>query len=238
MKSTEIGEAVAKSLISTIPVLGSAVTSIWSDVRASQAKRKEERLEVFYGNLREDLLKIGNRLNNEYINKADFLDIFESTANYIINERTQDKRTLFENIFINSMTAKDCDFDKTEKYLRMVDQMDNLELLILRVLDNPLEYNTKNGEIVKDPNWIQPGVRNTSHSWGTYYFLDILTQLLDISQDDIFEAVYFLEQNRLILDKASKSSLGTNSHPICVLEDKLTSKGKDFILFLLGKNLL
>lgn len=39
--------------------------------------------------------------------------------------------------------------------------------------------------------------------------------------------------NRLIADNASLSKLQTNDHPIHTLENKLTSKGKDFISFII-----
>ncbi len=60
-----------------------------------------------------------------------------------------------------------------------------------------------------------------------------MSDLTKISQDDISEAMYFLESNRLVNENASEYRLQTNGNPIDVLDDKLTSKGKDFISFIL-----
>ena len=119
-----------------IPILGGSLTSVWSDVEAIQAKRKHERLEEFYLALETEVQKIKEQINGSYINQPDFLDIFEQTAKYIVNERREEKRILFRNVFINSIIAKGCSYDKTEKYLRILEQMNSLELLLLKIINN------------------------------------------------------------------------------------------------------
>lgn len=111
--------------------------------------------------------------------------------------------------------------------------MDSLELLILRVLNNPAKYNEEQGEIIKDPNWIRPGVRNGIQFSMNYQFTKMLSELMKKSEDDIVESMFFLESSRLVIEKTIGSGLQTNGHPIQTLENKLTSKGKDFISFIL-----
>lgn len=168
-----------------------------------------------------------------YISKPDFLDIFELTARYIVNERTEEKRVLFRNIFLNSLTKKDCSYDKTEKYMRILEQMNSLDLLLLRIFSNPAKYNEQQGEIIKDPNWIRPGVRNMVQFSMVYEVSKMLHDLIKVPQDDISESLYFLEGNRLLVEKTGNYRVETNRHPIRILEDKLTTKGKDFIAFIL-----
>lgn len=229
----EKGLIAAKGIVAMIPALGGTITSVWSDIEAIQAKRKHERLEEFYVALKEEVEKMKEQINISYINQPDFLDIFELTAKYIVNERNEEKRILFRNILVNSITMKNCSYDKTEKYLRILEQINNLELLILRVLRNPAKYNEEQGEIVKDPNWIRPGVRNGVQFSMFYYVHKMLCQLIETSEEDISEAMYFLEANRLVVEKVWNHSLQTNGHPIHTLEGKLTAKGKDFISFIL-----
>ena len=124
-----------------IPVLGGTLTSVWSDIEAIQAKRKHERLEEFYLALETEVQKIKEQINESYINQSDFLDVFEQTAKHIVNERREEKRVLFRNILLNSIIAKGCSYDKTEKYLRILEQMNNTELLLLKILKNPEVYN-------------------------------------------------------------------------------------------------
>lgn len=95
-----------KSIATLIPALGGTLTTVWSDIEAIQAKRKHERLENFYVELKNDLENVKEQLDVAFISKPDFLDIFELTARYIVNERTEEKRILFRNIFLNSMIKK------------------------------------------------------------------------------------------------------------------------------------
>ena len=119
------------------------------------------------------------------------------------------------------------------KYLRILEQMNGLELLILRILQNPSEFNRQNGEKIKDPNAPTPGYRNLIIYTRTYFFIEMLSELLNAAQEDVAESIYYLESNRLIVDNVSLSKLQTNGHPIRTLEDKLTSKGKDLIAFII-----
>lgn len=239
-KNIERGLVAAKGIVAMIPVLGGTITSVWSDIEAIQAKRKFERLEEFYLELKKDVDEIHNKISSSYTSQPDFLDIFELTAKYIVNERSEEKRASFRNILVNSIVSEDCSYDKTEKYLRIVEQMNNLEILILKVLVNPSKYNNKKGNIIKDPNERNPDETASNSTYRTFYngvyeFTDILSKLIMIPQDDINEAIYFLESNRLVMDKSSNYKLQTNGNPIHILDDKLTSKGKDFVLFIMRR---
>ncbi|SBV90506.1 hypothetical protein [uncultured Dysgonomonas sp.] len=231
----EKGLIAAKGIVTMIPVLGGTITSVWSDIEAIQAKRKHERLEEFYIALKEEVERIKDRINTSYINQPDFLDIFELTAKYIVNERNEEKRILFRNILANSITMKDCSYDKTEKYLRVLEQMNSFELLLLKILRNPKVYNDQQGNVIKDPNGGQSNAVLRIHYTLVSEFKKIMSDLTKASQDDISEAIYFLESNRLVRENASESRLQTNGNPIHVLDDKLTSKGKDFMSFILVK---
>ena len=231
----EKGLIAAKGIVTMIPVLGGTITSVWSDIEAIQAKRKHERLEEFYIALKEEVERIKDRINTSYINQPDFLDIFELTAKYIVNERNEEKRILFRNILANSITMKDCSYDKTEKYLRVLEQMNSFELLLLKILRNPKVYNDQQGNVIKDPNGGQSNAVLRIHYTLVSEFKKIMSDLTKASQDDISEAIYFLESNRLVRENASESRLQTNGSPIHVLDDKLTSKGKDFMSFILVK---
>ena len=98
---------------------------------------------------------------------------------------------------------------------------------------NPVYLVTANGEKIKDPNAPTPGYRNLIIYTRTYFFIEMLSELLNAAQEDVAESIYYLESNRLIVDNVSLSKLQTNGHPIRTLEDKLTSKGKDLIAFII-----
>lgn len=252
-KILENGLIAAKGITAMIPVLGGTLTSVWSDIEAVQAKRKQERLEEFYIALKDEIELLKGQLKTTYISQPDFLDIFELTARYIVNERTEEKRTLFRNILLNSISSKDCTYDKTEKYLRLLEQLNYLEILILRILINPQEYNLSRGYIIKpseqkkeiyplvDDKFINrssiiPNI-DDSHFSIKHSPQWMLASLTNAPMSDVEDALYFLEQNRLIEENLAKYSSVppqfTSHDPICGINNKLTKKAKDFLSFIM-----
>lgn len=76
-----------------------------------------------------------------------------------------------------------------------------------------------------------PGIHYTL----SYKFIEQLCQLLgdkDYEEDDVYEELYFLENNRIIEANVKDRSGQTNINPVIVLENCLTKKGKDFVSFL------
>lgn len=225
---------IIKALTNFIPYAGGAITSVWSDMQALQAQRKLKRLEVFYTSLKNELEVVQDNINSEFISKDDFLDIFEQTSKYIVNERLELKRTLFKNILVSSIVSKTTDYDKTEKFMHLLDEMDELELNILAIFLNPGKYNEgQQGEIIKDPNWISPGVRNGITIFGVYKVNEMLCKICNQTIENVDESLYFLERSRLVVEGTVSYSMSTNGHPINILNDKLTKNGREFISFLL-----
>jgi len=111
-----------------------------------------------------------------------------------------------------------------------LDNLSVLELKVLAVLNDPAEYNRNHNMIFKDPvsNYYQPG-------WGTYRAGGVLTQLLDIKIDDATEAVMVLFANGLIVDNLLERRMEGNMNPVHVLNNMLTKKGRDFLIFLKEK---
>ena len=140
---------------------------------------------------------------------------------------------MFKKILVNSITSEKCSYDRTEKYTKLLDKLGILELKILAVLNNPVSFNIKAGEIIKDPNKQEPNFRNIVTVWKTYNTIDVLKQLLNETQEDIFDSTNTLENEGLILEQFSKIRIQTNGHPINTLDGTLTLKGKDFVSFIL-----
>lgn len=61
----------------------------------------------------------------------------------------------------------------------------------------------------------------------------MLCEIMVMPKEDVVEAIGFLEANRLVMQDVNSYRLKTNGHPIHTLADKLTSKGKDFISFII-----
>ena len=215
-----------KSLLSSFPV-GSTAVEIYNEFQSRQVERKIKRLEEFYSSLDAKITSVEDRVNKEFLSKEDFQDVFEEATRYVVRERKEEKRNYFKNILVNSILSKVSDYDKTERYFRLLDNLTELELTILAVLDNPDLYNMRNGMIIKDP------VHNAYQTiWNHASAEGVLTQLLGIKVQDVAEAATVLFSNGLVVENFLNRKIETNGNSIRVLENLLTARGRDFVNFL------
>ena len=222
------GKVFLKDLVRLLP-LGSTAVEIYDDIRSKQIERKIQRLEEFYKNLSTTVNIVKDKINEEYVNKDDFLDVFEEATRYVVTERNDEKRIFFKNILVNSITSSDCDYDKTERFFRLLDNLTEMELRILAVLDNPNGYNISHGMKVKDP------INNVyQSSWNRVTGSGILTQVLGVKLYEVEDAITVLFSNGLIVPNVLQRQLETNSNGIHVLDNLLTARGKDFVKYLKG----
>ena len=221
-------KAIAKTASSYLPVINCAI-NFYEEKRNQETQRKLRRLGAFCISLSESLKRIENKINDDFIRKDEFEDIFEKTAENVMNEFREEKRHCFQNILVNSITTSSCAYDKTEKYLRILDNMGWIELRVLGVLNNPSKYNEDRGCIIKDANvgnnYIGIGLSGQNG-------VDILTQLLNENKEEIADALYYLENSRLIIKQSDAIHTQSAGNPIHILDNMLTSKGKDFISFI------
>lgn len=214
------------------PIGGSIIVNTLKSFQSKQLARKVERLTVFAQKLYDEVKDLKEIVNTDYFSSPDYLDIFEQTINRITIERTEAKRDGYRRILVNSLCFEQCDYDKTEKYLRLLDRIDILELKILIVLSKPEKANKELGSIIKDPNEPVPGYIKLSTSWGPYSAVETLAQLLKVNKAEIDEALYVLELERLVVEDSRFYKVETNGHPIHVLDNMLTSKGKEFLNYI------
>lgn len=218
------GKAFIKELVSYLPLGGTAV-AIYDELQNRQVERKIRRLEEFYTSLTDSVKSVKDKINREYVGKDDFLDVFEEATRYVVLERQAEKRLLFKNILANSITFSDGDYDKTERYFRLLDNLGELELRVLAVLENPIYYNQTHGMIIQYPN---------QSSWNMVTALGVLTQLLGLKYNEVEEAITILFSNGLVVENALGKQLQTNGNTIHVLENLLTIRGRDFVKYLNG----
>lgn len=220
------GRAFIKDLTRCLP-LGSTAVAIYEELQSKQIERKIHRLEEFYRNVAATVNALEEKINQEYISKDDFLDVFEEATRYVILERLEKKRTLFKNILANSIISKECDYDKTERYFRLLDNLSEIELKILAVLDNPTEYNSSLGMLIPDTN-------QDPRQTGMVLFTKsgVLTQLLDMKIHEVTDAVTILFSNGLVVEQFMDDPIHYNGNPVRALNNLLTTRGKDFVNFL------
>lgn len=229
--SKEIALSSLKAFIDTlggcIPILGFA-KNVYENLTQIQAERKQQRLYDFISGLSASVSLLESRLNKDYVSNEDFIDVFEKASRYIANERCDEKRTCFKNILINSMINPQSDYDKTERFFRILDNISLDEIKILGILVNPMKYNKENGMIIKEPfhNQYQTTFANVTGG-------GILTTLLKKNDYEVRESVNYLFYNGLVEINLMDKGLHTNENPIHVLDNLLTIRGKEFIKFIL-----
>ena len=232
LTETAIEEVGAKMIEIAFPIGGSILVNTLKSFQSKQLARKVERVAAFAQKLYDEVQDLKDTVNKDYFSSPDYLDIFEQTINRIAIERTEGKRNYYRRILVHSLCDTNSDYDKTEKYIRLLDRMDVLELRVLVILSKPEQANKELGNIIKDPNEPVPGYINLSTTWGQYGATDTLSQLLKVNKTDIDEALYGLELERLVVAESRYYKLQTNGHPIHVLDNLLTTKGKDFLSYL------
>ena len=221
-------KGITKSVISSIPIVGSAAVEVWNEVESKQVERKIQRINEFLTCLSHEMVKIVDQIKDECVKNDDILDIFEQTSKQIISERNKDKRRMFKNIFEHTITDMEFDFDDTEQFLRILHDLSSFQLKILAVLYNPSKYNKQNGNIIPDP------INNQyQSSWGQYLITEIMSRLFSKKKEEIRPAIAYLYYNGLVFEKLMDMTLQTNDNPIHILNNSLTAYGKRFVRYIL-----
>jgi hypothetical protein len=222
MKVTKefIIETTAKALISFIPFAGGAVGSVLADV---MAERKQQRLNDFLTQLKDDLEKNEEKVNKDLVAKDDFLDIFELTAKKVMEERNEVKRLAYKNILVNGLIQTDTNFDDIEQCIRLVENTTENNIYLLKVLSDPEGHNTSLGEPVKQPNG----------NMSTTTLSRVLQKLLPGWQGGkILENLKDLEFIGMILPISNSFQDMVTANGLSPVVNSLTLKGERFVKYL------
>ena len=85
-------KAIAKTAASYLPIINCAI-NFYEEKKSQVAQRKLKRLGNFCQSLLENLKRLENEIKEDYIRKEEFEDIFEQTANNIMNEFREEKKS-------------------------------------------------------------------------------------------------------------------------------------------------
>lgn len=230
MSVLEDVQIIAKAAVAAVPYVGGSAVSIWSDLQAKQIERKIQRFSELIMSMQSDLKKIEDDINENFVAVNDYQDVFEKMSKLVINERIREKRILYKNAYLHSMTSKIVDFDALERDLRLIEQLNTLEIHLLRLFDNPKAYNKSRGSIIKNPFIDEDGTIKSSYMVN-YSIVAQIRKFFskDIEDSDIIESLNFLSQNRILIDNVQLRQLSTNGDPIEIFNNVLTDKGKRFV---------
>jgi hypothetical protein len=223
--STEfVVETTGKAILNLVPLVGGSIASVWGDI---QAERKAHRFNNFLETLRADLENHKERINSDFINKEDFLDVFELTSKKIINERNENKRILYKDILLNAVTLDQSNYDEVEQCIRTVENLTEANLYLLKVLSNPEHHN----------NLLPSPIPPSSGNMSTTTRRKILIQLMpEWNGGMVLENLKDLEFLGLINEMSSSLQDMIIYNGLAIVSNQLTLKGERLIKYIQGKN--
>lgn len=214
----EIGETATKALVSAVPILGGPLSSILGDYFSG---RKEKRFIDFLQGIQNDLKNKESLINDEFVTKEDFYDIFELTSRKIVLTRQKEKREAYRKILTNSMTSKDICYDEMEEFISIVDNIRPEHILILKILQDPVKYDQQNGNLVGNGGGFTTSISQIISKllpgWDNATIIDVLEKLENERLVGAIAKIY----NTMMTDKG-----------IYQLANRLTGKGIKFCKYI------
>jgi hypothetical protein len=204
---------ILKASLSTAPFIGGIASLITDYIPSARLKR----LEGFAEAIGQDLERLQERINAEYITTDDFAFIFEKTFRAVAENPQSVKLEVFRGILVNAAIGRDIPEEEKEFFLNLAMNLSTLHIRILKFMVSPEEY-LKGVGIPKER--IQGGF---SH------FFPIA--IPGIKPDVIRSA--FADLHRYGLTNTGPEILGTTTagQGLELLGDRVSELGKRFIQF-------
>lgn len=227
-----IVSSVARTFLSCNPFT-QCVMEYYDVLNEKQLNRKIERLFEMWNDIKENLEALGENINEEYVKQGDFLDIVEEVTTKVINERSEEKRRYYKNIFLHSILTDVVDYDITEKYLNLLYRLEYDDVVVFAALHHPDKMNEDMDFPLVNPNDQVDGYRNYSILTQRKSVVWALTMLLEWSDEKVRDSLNVLQRERLIEEGTDKWEQSINGSPVMLLKNHLTIKGRSFAKYLM-----
>ncbi len=207
---------IIKAVLSTIP-WGGGIASLISDYIPSS---HFIRLEKFTYHVADDLRRLSDRVDLEYLRTEDYAFLFEKCFQNVSFNPQKEKIEQFRAILINSAILENTDKSEDEKiyYLHLVNNLTSLHIRILNFLYSPDEYTEDRGI---SASIIQGGFSD---------FFPIVFP--EVTLDIIKSAFADLHRLGFINTDASIFTTMTSSSGMRLLGKRITAFGERFIYFI------
>jgi len=204
---------IFKATLALLPI-GASIASLLTDYIPNS---KFKRISEFAKQIAEDLKRLNDKINKDYIIKDEFAYMFEQAFRGVAQNYQKDKIEAFRGILINSAIRQDVKQEEKEFFLNLADNLSVLHLRILKFLANPGDY-IEEQEI--DPNSIQGG------------FSDIFRKLMPVLATSIIESAFGdLYRQGLINTDTPIFHTMTAASGLHLVGDRVKELGKKFIEF-------
>lgn len=160
----EGSESVLKTLINSIPGVGSALNEVIFECRS---RIKQNRINNFVTELSKYIEEHSENIDLEYIKSEEFGDILESIFKEVFRTSAQDKLNRFKMILVNQMNPENYT-EFTETFLDIITKLNEKEIEILDYYNkNKDEYNAEKHKIF-----------NIDENLFTFYIQDLISKCL------------------------------------------------------------
>jgi len=135
-----------KALVSLYPFGGGAVASLINDyIPESREKRTIE----FLTKVAEDLDRLKDRVDIEYLKSDEFEYLFQKAWRVALEHYQEEKIEGFRAILLNSVIQKQATADEKDLFINILNELTGYHFEMLKVFQDPIEWNRKNGDKVK-----------------------------------------------------------------------------------------
>jgi len=214
----DVGHAVAKGVLSGIPMAGGLASEIFNLVIAPPLiKRRDEWMESIAKGLKELEQKIeGFRI--EELSKSDsFITTVMHATQAAIRNHQKEKLEALRNAVLNAAVLNAPEEDLQMIFLNFVDTLTHWHMRILKLFDNPIKWGQENN--IKWPNWEFGGLSSVlSHAFPEFR-----------GRRDFYEQLFRDLFARGLLNTESLETTMTASG---LFASRTTEMGKEFINFI------
>lgn len=159
----ESAAEIASLALGLIPGVGGMMSSV---AMFYLDKTRNQRLNSFLIQLSQDLDKIKDHLNQDFIHKEQFRDLVEDVFTKASYTHQQEKLDALRAIFLNSITSPHPQYEEIEEITNLIQSWQPSHIILLKILTNPKDFNESKGNPIKS----QPG--------GIISIIDLLRLLL------------------------------------------------------------
>lgn len=216
--STSISEHfinIFKAGLASLPI-ASAFASLLSDYIPSS---KFKRLEDFAKQIAEDLKRLSDRIETDYITSDEFAYMFEQSFRGVAQNIHKEKIEAFRGILLNSAIQKDIVQEEKEFFLSLVDNLSIVHIKILKFMAFPNEYIN---ELGLTPQEIRGGFRGIFRTIMPEFSND--TSIVELAFGDLFQ------KDLISTDKSIFHTMAA-SQGLSLVGNRVTDLGRRFIEF-------
>lgn len=136
----DAAHSVIKASLSSIPIVGGAVSEIFSfGVESPLQKRRDEF--IISIDSRVTKLEEKNLLSSQFLKDNDeFIDIVTHALQIAIRNSSREKITALQNAVINTALQTNIDSDSKFMYLNFIDELTPIQIKLIKILMDPGDY--------------------------------------------------------------------------------------------------